>query len=394
MHLSARNVLRLFAGAACLSLVACSHVPAGTATPPPPPVLHSLSVESTGPGQGTAIKVAPEDANKASDGVTPFTRVYDSANAVTLTAPPTSAAGNFSGWTGCPGASATSCTIVPAAGVTVTANYTPVHVAISPVAASATIGETLQLSATVQGAPAASQGVTWSVAAPKGWNGSAGSIANATAKKPENGLYKTPYPAPERVTVTATSAAYPAAMSSVEIELAPPAASAGPALSVDAGQPTHPIDPLIYGMNFFSLDGKAEKASGMTVDRFGGDATSRYNYVLDTTNSASDWFFENSTGTTGQQETGQFNTQFLADRAAGVKTMNTVNVLGWVARDGKACSFPISLYPKQNAQDPYSHDRHCGDGQTPDRRTSPGTIRPTPALPSARPSRASGPNTW
>ena len=56
---------------------------------------------------------------------------------------------------------------------------------------------------------------------------------------------------------------------------------------------THAINPYIYGWNAFQLSSSAAATANISINRWGGDATSRYNYKLDVTNSASDWYFEN-----------------------------------------------------------------------------------------------------
>ena len=65
---------------------------------------------------------------------------------------------------------------------------------------------------------------------------------------------------------------------------------AGPALAVDTSADRHAISPLIYGMNFAD---EALRRPGAAVQRWGGNATTRYNWQNDTSNRASDWFFEN-----------------------------------------------------------------------------------------------------
>src|SRR6201999_1085610 len=113
----------------------------------------------------------------------------------------------------------------------------------------------------------------------------------------------------------------------------------------------------------YSLSQAAAKAVNLPVDRWGGDSTSRYNYQLDVTNLASDWYFENSVQATGQKDSGAFNTQVASDAAVGAKTMGTVPVLGWVAKDGSSCSYPTSTYPNQTGYDPYrSANASCGSG--------------------------------
>jgi len=63
-----------------------------------------------------------------------------------------------------------------------------------------------------------------------------------------------------------------------------PATVAGPPLSVDAGNQTRAISPYIYGVNAYLLDSTTAKNINVPIDRWGGDSTSRYNYLLDVTN--------------------------------------------------------------------------------------------------------------
>jgi hypothetical protein len=152
------------------------------------------------------------------------------------------------------------------------------------------------------------------------------------------------------------------------VTITAPVAAAGPALSVDAGTQTRPISPLIYGMNFGVVGTQAPAAAAISlpVDRWGGDATSLYNYKLDVTNAGSDWYFENGVSGTESpvtQDTSAYNTQVEADAAVGAKTLGAVGLMGWVAKDGTSCSFPTSLYPSQFAYNPYN--ANCGDGELP-----------------------------
>jgi len=136
--------------------------------------------------------------------------------------------------------------------------------------------------------------------------------------------------------------------------------ASGPALTVDAGAPTHAINPYIYGMNYYTLDPAAAKAVNLSIDRWGGDATSRYNYLLDATSSASDWYFENQAGLPGgSTANSSFNKAVTDDAANGTKTLGTVPVLGWVAKDSTSCSFPTATYPNQQKVD---GGRSCGNG--------------------------------
>ena len=67
--------------------------------------------------------------------------------------------------------------------------------------------------------------------------------------------------------------------------------AAGPALTVNLHSGRHAISRDIYGMNF--PPASLERELKLPEARWGGNATTRYNYRLDTANHASDWYFEN-----------------------------------------------------------------------------------------------------
>jgi len=217
-----------------------------------------------------------------------------------------------------------------------------------------TIGTTLQLSATVSGTGSFNPAVDWLVAGPSNWTGSVGSISSS-------GLYETPYPAPASVTVTAVAAGDSSKLGTATVTLQPPAASAGPALSVDAGNQIRAINPYIYGMNAFSFANSVDAPGKPTVLRWGGDNTSRYNYQLGVTSAAADWYFENGTGAMGP--TGEFNDLVTSNNSVGAVTLGTVPVQGWVAKDGTSCGFPTSSYPNQQQVD---SSKGCGNGVYPE----------------------------
>ncbi|MGA2674455.1 MAG: glycoside hydrolase family 44 protein [Terracidiphilus sp.] len=339
-----------------LLITACGGGGSSTSTNTTPPVTYYvLTVDSVNPASGVAITASPADKNGTTSGTSSFTLSYASGSAVVLTAPATSGGNNFSSWTGCTTSSTVTCNVTLTADTTVTAKYAVPPITVTPNPATATIGGTVQFSAAISGS--ATTAVTWTVAVatPAGSTLSPGTITTT-------GLYTTPYPAPATVTVTATSTQNSAQTGTATVTLSAPAVAAGPALTVDAGNQTHAISPYVYGMDAYQLDASVAKAANLSVDRWGGDATSRYNYLLDVTSSASDWYFENQVGASGQEATGAFNTQVESDAAIGSKTLGTVPVLGWVAKDGTSCSFPVATYPNQYAVDT---SRGCGDGELP-----------------------------
>jgi hypothetical protein len=112
-----------------------------------------------------------------------------------------------------------------------------------------------------------------------------------------------------------------------------------------------------------SVDGAADPP----VLRWGGDNTSRYNYVNGNTNSASDWYFENQSnvdGMPGTTTSGEFDDFVALDQSIDAITLGTVPVLGWVANNNAtACGFPVSTYPNQQSVDA---TRGCGNGVYPE----------------------------
>ncbi len=314
-----------------------------------------LTVSSTAPSSGVAISVSPTDNNGSGNGITSFTRTYNSGTHVTLSAPSTAGGNTFNNWTGCTSSITVTCSVTMNANTTVAANYngpSVTSVTVSPNPATVTIGSTQQFTATVNGTGLSGNTVTWSLMAPSGSTSSPGTITST-------GLYTTPYPAPATVSVTATSTQDTTKSATVTVTLSAPATTAGPALMVDAGNPTRPISPYIYGMNAYLLDATTVTNANITVARWGGDDTSRYNYKTNIVNSANDYYFENFTGSSGMLGGGLFNNFLTTTNGLGIKTLGTASVIGWVSNSTvKACSFPKSADPNQQS---YDAD-NCGNG--------------------------------
>jgi hypothetical protein len=138
----------------------------------------------------------------------------------------------------------------------------------------------------------------------------------------------------------------------------PPSPAPGPAISVDAGADVHPISPDVYGINYASEALAAELR--LPVRRWGGNATSRYNWLVDETNAGSDWYFENV-----PTDLGAADVFVEQDRRTGTRTLLTVPLIGRVASRRLDthpfdCGFKVSRYGAQQATDPWDPD--CGNG--------------------------------
>ncbi|MBI5547373.1 MAG: glycosyl hydrolase [Deltaproteobacteria bacterium] len=143
------------------------------------------------------------------------------------------------------------------------------------------------------------------------------------------------------------------------------------AMAIDCRATAKRISPLIYGIAYDArLDAQQSHQwqVGATARRWGGNATSRYNWELGNAwNTANDWFFRN-VDFSGQP--GFTYDHFLDDNLArNVQTALTVPILGWVAKDRESLGFPVSLHGRQRHTDPYH--REAGDGFTLDGRPIP-----------------------
>ncbi|HEX5282655.1 MAG TPA: glycoside hydrolase family 44 protein [Bryocella sp.] len=321
--------------------------------------VYTLTVNSTNPASGVNI-TATKDVNSSTGGNSPVSLVYAAGTNAVLTAPATSGSSTFSSWSGCnstSGTPAVTCNFTVNANATLTANYTaPAMITLSPGSGNVTIGQSQQFTASVTGLSPAT--VTWSVAVASG-TGSAGTITSA-------GYYQTPYPAPTSVTITATSTANTSITGSATVNLIAPPSTAGPALSVDAGTGIRAISPLIYGVNAYLLDAASAQNMNITVARWGGDATSRYNYQNADSNSAADYYFQNggayamlTTNPNSLTSEANFNDFIAETTALGIKSIGTAPVLGYVSNNStSACSFPKASYPNQTSYD----SSNCGNG--------------------------------
>jgi hypothetical protein len=106
---------------------------------------------------------------------------------------------------------------------------------------------------------------------------------------------------------------------------------------IDCRAPGHPISPLIYGIGtYFADPGPQQWTMGATARRWGGNHSSRYNPEIDAWNLDFDWFFRNAPVRSAASFLGE-------NRSHGVKSALTVPILGWVAKDTRSYSFPVSL---------------------------------------------------
>ncbi|MGR9036674.1 MAG: glycoside hydrolase family 44 protein, partial [Gammaproteobacteria bacterium] len=139
-------------------------------------------------------------------------------------------------------------------------------------------------------------------------------------------------------------------------------------LNIDVGADRHTISEDIYGMNFADEALAAELK--LPVRRWGGNATTRYNWQTSMRNTASDWYFENlpdGAVNSANLPDGSASDQFVEqDRRTGTRTLLTVPLIGWTVKSTSPrnhpydCGFKVSKYGSQQSVDQWDTD--CGNG--------------------------------
>jgi hypothetical protein len=156
-------------------------------------------------------------------------------------------------------------------------------------------------------------------------------------------------------------------------------------VSIDLSADRHPISPDIYGVTLWYdynwvgdttvRDMAFARDVRLPVNRHGGNGTSRYNWLVDSSNAAADWYFMG--GSTRAGAPGQMvDTIVRKNRANGVKTVVTVPTIPWInASSTVTCSFPVSIYGPQQQVNPYDRPAgdQCGNGLRPDGSRIPNT---------------------
>ena len=163
----------------------------------------------------------------------------------------------------------------------------------------------------------------------------------------------------------------------VAAALYPIAAHAATTVAVDPSTEARPISPLIYGFNFATAS--QIDAANLTLTRWGGNGTTRYNYEIDVSNTGADYYFENIPGCFGAQsnycnpaptdpKASSGANAFLTEaQTKNVAALITVPTIGWVAKAPPRyahpfeCGCPKTAIPTQDSFDQY--DSNCGDGK-------------------------------
>ena len=268
--------------------------------------------------------------------------------------------------------SASSATYTSASGtgsVTVTATAATPRVTVTPASASITTAQSLSVGIAVAGSGATPTGSVVLSSGSYTSSATALSSGSASISIPAGSLSKgTDTLTASYTPDSASSATYTSASGTASITVT---AITGTAITVniDALANRHQISPFVYGGNLSDTSSVAD--SGTSLVRWGGNASSTYNWQLHTYNADNDYYFEDfNTGGNGAESD---SVQFLTDvQTAGSHPLTTMATLGWVAQSAENgsnghWSFPVSTYGAQCAVDQYNTD--AGDGLQTDCKT-------------------------
>jgi len=144
----------------------------------------------------------------------------------------------------------------------------------------------------------------------------------------------------------------------------------GPALSVDTSSNNVAISPLIYGVTIFwsgQMDDYVNfvKEVKVPLNRNGGDATTRYNWQVDSSNAGNDWYFVGGNGQSTSTPGAGPDSFITQNNALGVTSTITIPMIQFINKmSAYHCSFPKSIYPNQQSYNPYVHPNgdDCGNG--------------------------------
>ncbi len=134
----------------------------------------------------------------------------------------------------------------------------------------------------------------------------------------------------------------------------PPTTNAAVTVTVDAAANRHPISPLIYGVAFANTSNDLADLNA-PLHRSGGNAETRYNWLINAHNRGGDWYFE-SIADSSTAIPGGADDDFVAkSKNGGAQPMLTIPMIGWMPRlganRGNLASYSIAKYGPQTGND-------------------------------------------
>jgi hypothetical protein len=138
-----------------------------------------------------------------------------------------------------------------------------------------------------------------------------------------------------------------------------------PTLTVDATGNPHAINPDVYGIASYGLDATFAAEIQVPNIRWGGDATTRYNWEADSSNSGFDWYFMGGNGQTTPTPSASADLMINTYKAASnAHALLTIPIIPYVNKSSAwSCSFPVSVYGAHRSTNPYvfPNGETCGN---------------------------------
>jgi hypothetical protein len=129
-------------------------------------------------------------------------------------------------------------------------------------------------------------------------------------------------------------------------------------LSVNCRAKATKISPMIYGVNQYNVFDEKRTAAqwhlGATGRRWGGNASTDYNWLANAWNVGGDWFYEDVSAPA-------YPDFFKENEDHGMVSVLSVPTVGWVAKDQTSFSFPVTAFGPQQATDQWRKD--AGNGK-------------------------------
>ena len=160
---------------------------------------------------------------------------------------------------------------------------------------------------------------------------------------------------------SASTAALTFYLDDISLVATTPGINAPVAITLDALANRHSISPFVYGLNWASPSELLDL--NFTINRGGGNASTRHNWLLNASNRAGDWYFESLSD--GPATPGASDDTFIGNtRSGAAEPMITIPIMGWMPKLGpnreERYSFSVAKYGTQTATDPWRAD--AGNG--------------------------------
>jgi sugar lactone lactonase YvrE len=139
-------------------------------------------------------------------------------------------------------------------------------------------------------------------------------------------------------------------------------------LAVNGAADRKPISPYIYGINEYGISGDAVtlmQELGIPLRRWGGNATSRYNWQTDISNHARDWYYGNvkESSAINLPDDSMVNRIIDQNEQANADTLLVMPLSGYVSNDNPtACGFSVQKYGIQQTTAISDGRPDCGNG--------------------------------